>query len=277
MNKNEHALGSPITVLDLVCKDCCILSRLPVLLLAKPRGTLHEEQEGQMQRFFDELPRSVLLRLLPWFVVLALLLNFRVGHAITFDLPYGARKCISEDMPPIADVRGELHVTGGDGDMSLDLFVSDPKGIVFFHQASVNAVKYTFRTGAFDPRTTQVYRFCVLHQTHPNAASPHGLSRRVTLKVEVQSPKSKQEVEQLAKGVHLDKVQHSFEEVSREIMDLISRLDDLRGKEQALSEINEDTSRTIVRITVIAAIFTVATGVLNFLNLKSFFKQKKLA
>lgn len=210
-------------------------------------------------------------------VFVSLALNCLTCDALTFDLPYGSRKCLSEDLPTSADVKGELHVTGGHGDMSLDLFVSDPRGIVYFHKAGVDAVKYTFRTGSFDPRTTQVYRFCVLHQVHPNAAVQHELSRRVTLKVDVESAKTRNEVDQLAKTVHVSKAEESFGEVSKEIMELISRLDDMRVKEQQLSEVNEDTSKSIVRITVVAALFTIMTGVLNFLNLKSFFKQKKLA
>jgi emp24/gp25L/p24 family/GOLD len=197
--------------------------------------------------------------------------------ALTFDLEYGGRMCLIEDIPPLSNVRGSLRVTGGTGDMTLDLFVSDHHGVVYFHKADANAVKYSFKSGSFEAHTTMPYRFCVVHQAHPHAAPGMHVARRVSLSVRVDTPAFKEVVDSLAKGGHLSKIQESFQEVSNEVDALIARLDEIRVKEQTLTNINEDTSRTILRITVIAALFTVATGVLNFLNLKSFFKQKKLA
>lgn len=212
-----------------------------------------------------------------FFLLLTLLLGPCLSSAITFDLQYGSRKCVSEDIPPLSDVRGVIHVSGGGGDMALDLFVSDPRGVVYFHKADANSIKYSFKSGAFDSRATQAYRFCVVHQVHPNAATRSDLSRRVSLDVKVESEQSRVEVEALAKRGHLSKVQESFQEVYHEVDSLIQKMDELRMKEQTLSDINEDTSRTVLRVTVLAAIFTIGTGVLNFMNLKSFFKQKKLA
>jgi emp24/gp25L/p24 family/GOLD len=185
--------------------------------------------------------------------------------------------CLIEDVPPLSNVRGELRVAGGKGDMTLDLFVSDPSGVVYYHKADVNAVKYSFKSGAFQAHTTMPYRFCVVHQIHPHAPPGTNVARRVSLSVKVETPAFKEVVDSLAKGGHISKIQESFQEVSNEVDALIARLDELRVKEQALTDINEDTSRTILRITIIAALFTIASGVLNFLNLKSFFKQKKLA
>jgi emp24/gp25L/p24 family/GOLD len=210
-------------------------------------------------------------------VALALALCAAPAHAVTFELGYGARKCLSEDVPPLANVRGELHVAGGAGDMSLDLFVSNPRGVVYFHKADASAVKYTFKSGAFEAHTTEPYRFCIVHQVHPNSAASTDVLRRVTLTVQVETPASKHAISSLATKDHVAKAQQTFQDVSNEVDVLIAQLDDLRIKEQALSDVNDDTSRTIVRITIIAALFTVATGVLNFLNLKTFFKQKKLA
>lgn len=215
--------------------------------------------------------------LAPLLVALLLLLLATNASALTFDLLYGSRKCISEDIPPLSDVRGELHVSGGSGDMALDLFVSDPRGVVYFHRAEANSVKYSFKSGEFDSRTTQAYRFCVVHQVHPNAATKTDVSRRVSLDVKVESEKSRVEVDALAKRGHLSNVQEKFQDVYHEVDGLIQKMDELRMKEQTLSEVNEDTSRTVLRVTVLAAIFTIGTGVLNFMNLKSFFKQKKLA
>jgi hypothetical protein len=210
-------------------------------------------------------------------LAVALLAAAAAAAALTFDLPYGARKCVSEDVTPLAGVRGELHVSGGTGDMSLDLFVSDPRGVVYFHRAGANSVKYSFKAGAFDARVTQSYRFCIVHQVHPNAAARTDVSRRVSLSVAVEAKGVREDLEGLAKKGDVGKVQERFQEVYREVDTLIGRMDELRDKEAALSAVNDDTSRIVLRVTVLAAVFTVGTGVLNFLNLKTFFKSKKLA
>jgi emp24/gp25L/p24 family/GOLD len=214
----------------------------------------------------------------PLLLRLALLAAAAAAAAgLTFDLEYGARKCVSEDVPPSADVLGELHVSGGNGDMSLDLFVSDPRGVVYFHKAGANSVKYSFKAGTFAEGTTQVYRFCVVHQVHPNAATRTDVMRRVSLSVKVEGKGVKEEVERLAKKGDVTKAQEKFQDVYRDVDSLISRMDELRALEDTLSTANENTSRVVMRVTFLAAVFTIGTGVLNFLNLKSFFKSKKLA
>lgn len=84
-------------------------------------------------------------------------------------------------------------------------------------------------------------------------------------------------VGRLAKQEHVDKVYESFLSVSNEVDTLIERLDELRAKEQMLTELNESTTVVILRISLVACAFTIATGVLNILSLQRFFKRKKLA
>lgn len=212
----------------------------------------------------------------PHLRVVVLLLLAAAASALTFDLSYGSRKCISEDVTPLADVRGELHVSGGSGDMSLDLFVSDPRGVVYFHRAGANSVKYSFKAGNFGT-ATQAYRFCVVHQVHPNAATRTEVVRRVTLSVKVEGKGIQEEVAALAKRGDVAQAQEKFQDVYREVDNIISQMDRLRDMEEALSSANENTSRIVMRVTFLAAVFTIGTGVLNFLNLKTFFKSKKLA
>lgn len=207
----------------------------------------------------------------------ALLAAAACGAALTFDLTYGSRKCVSEDVTSLANVRGEVHVSGGVGDMSLDLFVSDPRGVVYFHRAGANAVKYSFKAGAFDERLTQAYRFCIVHQVHPNAAARTEVTRRVSLSMNVEGKGVQEEVAALAKRGDVVAAQEKFQDVYREVDNIISRMDELRNMEDALTAANESTSKVVMRVTFLAAVFTIGTGVLNFLNLKTFFKSKKLA
>lgn len=214
------------------------------------------------------------------FAALLLLAAAAQASSLTFELPYGQRKCYSEDLAPSTDIRGEVHVAGGRGEMKLDLFVSDAGGTVYFHKSDVNALKFSFKTGVAPSHSktgTQSYRFCIVNQVHPHSAAASNVARRVTLVVEALDKVRAGDMAKLATQGHVEKVQDKFGEVSRKVDEIIDRIDDLRVQEQALSDVNEDTSRMIMRISVLACLFTIATGALNFMSLKSFFKQKKLA
>lgn len=53
-------------------------------------------------------------------------------------------------------------------------------------------------------------------------------------------------------------------------------MDEIRMREQSLSNIGKETTAIIVRISLVACLFTILTGVLNFMFLKDFFKRKKM-
>lgn len=235
-----------------------------------------------------------------------------IGSSLTFDLPYGQRKCFTEDLPYGANVRGAVHVASGRGDMSLDLFVSDSHGKVYFHRADVNSVKFSFAVAQHgggsgghhahgdyghghdygqgdihggsehyvDPHsrdTEQQFRFCVVNQIHPHAAPDANVKRRVTLEVSVETERHTAALRGLARAADADKISVTFSHVAAEVDTIVEKLDELRVREQVLSELNESTATSILRISLLACTFTVVTGLLNFFSLKSFFKQKKLA
>ncbi len=199
--------------------------------------------------------------------------------ALTFDLGYGSQKCFSEDVAPSTLIKGSVSASGGKGgaDMKLDVYVSNAQGVVAFHRTDVNAVKFSFSSGAFERHTTQPYRICVMHQiTSGSAYPPSGKAyRRVTLSFEQATKVA--DTTALATRQHVDQVHQSFHEVSVAVDRLIEAMDDLRAKEQDLTDVNQDTTSVIVRISIVACLATILTGVLNFLSLKTFFKQKKLA
>eukprot|EP00177_Eucheuma_denticulatum_P006033 GFKZ01011005.1.p1 GENE.GFKZ01011005.1~~GFKZ01011005.1.p1 ORF type:complete len:237 (+),score=6.63 GFKZ01011005.1:202-912(+) len=235
--------------------------------------------------------RSSTANLLSLLFLTSTLLHVSLCGSLTFELPYGQRKCFSEDLPPYTVTRGTVHVSSGSGEMSLDLFVSDQNGVVQFHKSDVNTVKFSFRSGSYPVHTRQMYRFCVVNQVHAGSANtmPGSVTRRVTLKVEPvyegemagreqhQSDGSGTAVSRLAKQGHVDKVYQSFLEVSNDVDGLIERMEELRAEEEMLTAANERTAGVILKISVVACTLTIATGVLNFLSLKSFFKRKKLA
>lgn len=232
------------------------------------------------RRTFKQFRLSLLMTL----VCVACGARLVAASALTFNLPYGQRKCFMEELPPAATVRGTLHVSSGRGDMSLDMFVSDSRGTVHFHKSDVNSIKFSFHTptshrndGHYVDGIPETYRFCVVNQVHPQAATSPGVTRRVTLDVSYMSNRHSDEVEKLAKQDHVEKIFSTFSSVSADVDSLIERLDDLRARERQLSELNENTAYTILTISLLASIFTILTGMLNFLSLKSFFKRKKLA
>lgn len=201
-----------------------------------------------------------------------------IGASITFDLAYGQQKCFSEDLPPVTIVRGDVQIASGRGEMRLDLFVTDMNGVLAFHKSDVNAVKYSFQTGAYERYTTQQYRFCIVNQLKPRGTEPGTeVFRRVTIKVNSISNSRGAEVGNLAKRDHVSKLQQTFHEVSNEVDRLIETMDQLRVDEQLLTDVNRNTTSSIIRISIVACLFTILTGVLNVMSLKSFFKQKKLA
>lgn len=220
-------------------------------------------------------------------VITLLTSSIAVGSKLTFNLPYGQRKCLQEDIPGSATAQGSVEVSSGRGDMTLDLFVTNLEGKVFFHKTDVNSMKYSFRTpggNTFGNTRTgddytdrRGYRFCVVNQVHPHAATVGEVTRRVTLEISYVTDRHQEEISKLAKDDHAEKVFSTFSTVTSDVDKLIDKMDELRQREKELSQLNETTSRTIVSISVIACLFTILTGVLNFLSLKSFFKRKKLA
>lgn len=197
------------------------------------------------------------------------------GSSITFELSYGQRKCFAEELPPKSTCRGTVHVSAGGGEMTLDLFVSSNHGAVVFHKQDVNSVKFSFETAEYQAHTLQSYQFCIVNQVHPHSHTTPGTSRRITLKVEVN--RHARESLQLAKQEHADKIYSEFSSVSESVHEVIEQLDELREKEKEITLTNERTTTTIFRLSLIACVFTIATGFANFLSLKTFFKRKKLA
>lgn len=212
------------------------------------------------------------------------------GASLTFTLPYGQRKCFNEELPISGTVRGTIHVSSGAGDMTLDLFVSDSRGAVQFHKSDVNSIKFSFDMShsAYHQQHqqqqhynsyagTESYRFCIVNQVHPQASAPKEVSRRVTLDISVVSDMHSEQVSKLATSEHAEKLFSTFASVSSDVDGVIRKLDELRSRELELTQINESTSSTILTISVLASLFTILTGVLNVMSLKSFFKRKKLA
>lgn len=211
------------------------------------------------------------------------------GASLTFTLPYGQRKCFNEELPISGTVRGTIHVSSGAGDMTLDLFVSDSRGTVQFHKSDVNSIKFSFdmphsahhqqhQQHHYNSYAgTESYRFCIVNQVHPQASAPKEVSRRVTLDISFVSDMHSEQVSKLAKSEHAEKLFSTFASVSSDVDGVIRKLDELRARELELTQINENTSSTILTISVLASLFTILTGVVNVMSLKSFFKRKKLA
>lgn len=219
------------------------------------------------------------------FVTFVTMASMGFSNKLTFSLPYGQRKCLSEEIPGSATVQGAVEVSSGHGDMTLDLFVTNIEGRVYFHKTDVNSMKYSFRTPSVpaghahtDGRGDRdIYRFCVVNQVHPHAASRSDVIRRVTVHIAYVTDRHNEEIHKLAKEEHAEQVFTTFSSVTSDVDKLIDKMDELRERERELSELNENTAKSIVTISVLACLFTIITGVLNFFSLKSFFKRKKLA
>ena len=199
------------------------------------------------------------------------------SSSITFNLPYGQRKCFSEELRAASQCRGSIHVASGKGEMSLDLFVTDRHGTVFFHKTNVNSLKFSFQTADRDMNVMDTYRFCVVNQVHPHAVHAANVARKVTLEIDVVSKHQDAALARLAKQDHADQLYSDLLSASQQVDSVINALDELRKREQQLTDLNQGTSTTILRVSILACVLTVATGLVNFFALKNFFKRKKIA
>lgn len=201
------------------------------------------------------------------------------ARAITFDLYFGEQKCFGEDFLPRTSVKGDVHVSTGRGgaDMKLDVVITNSKQVVVFHRAAIHTAKFSFTTGEYKSTTSQPYRICVRHQVPSYAARPPtdiAAYRRVTLSLH--TPRTSQDIAKLASRAHVNRTSQSFREVSFSLERLLQAMHSIRSLEQHLSDIGNSTATLVVCISLLASLFTILTGVLNFMYLKNFFKHKKL-
>lgn len=198
------------------------------------------------------------------------------SNGLAFEVDYGGRKCIYEEVPPSTQIKGEFHVSGGTGEMELDLFITDPRGVVYFNKQNMDTQKFSFKSGQFIKHTKQKYKFCVLHQVHQHAARMPRVKRRVSFSVEIEQSRRAKKKAQVATGSQVDSAHEKLADLEDDLDTLLGEFDGIREEEQVITDIGTNTTSTILRYSVLSIAITLLTGFLNHYYLRSFFKQKKL-
>lgn len=198
--------------------------------------------------------------------------------ALQLVVPFSSRKCIAEDLPPSTHVRGDLRVAAGDGDMTLDLFVSDPRGVVVYHASNVISSAFTFVTSppsAHSPPTAMVpYRFCFHHQAHPHEAHRPGVERRVG--VIITRERNEPRVPGVATASHVTAVETRMREVEELVEGLVSGLDAASAAAADVEAIQNKVRQWVWGTAVLGCAAIVGGGAFHVWYLRRLFRQKRL-
>lgn len=201
------------------------------------------------------------------------------GAALQLVVPFASRKCISEDLPPATHVRGDLHVAAGHGDMTLDLFVTDVRGVVVYHASNVISSAFTFVTSppsSHSPRTALApYRFCFHHQAHPHEATHRpGVERRVS--VVITQERREPRVPDVATSAHVSAVETRMREVEELVEGLVAGLDAAGQAAADVEAVQARVRRWVSGTAVLGCVVILGVGGLQVWYLRRMFRKKRL-
>ncbi|GAB0497867.1 hypothetical protein MMPV_009204 [Pyropia vietnamensis] len=211
--------------------------------------------------------------------------------AIQFDVFLEGQRCITEELTPYSTVNGLVHVADGPTAMSVDVFVSDSRGKVYFHKAGAVHEAFSFKTGPpprspygghDDPHALTPYRICAQHAPRPDdpssgyrrGTSGTPPSRRVTVSLtQGLSPVAR---EGLAKRSHVDSHVDRVRELEYQLQTVIGGIDDMKAVEADVLRKNDDTNLRVLWYSVAACGVMIGAGVYQVFYMKTFFKRAKL-
>eukprot|EP00168_Porphyra_purpurea_P010986 TRINITY_DN2753_c0_g1_i2.p1 TRINITY_DN2753_c0_g1~~TRINITY_DN2753_c0_g1_i2.p1 ORF type:complete len:317 (+),score=71.28 TRINITY_DN2753_c0_g1_i2:247-1197(+) len=182
--------------------------------------------------------------------------------ALQLVVPFASRKCVAEDLPPATHVRGDVRVAAGNGDMLLDLFVTDTRGVVVYHASNVATSAFSFVTSppsAHSPRMALApYRFCFHHQAHPHEAHQPGWERRVTLTIT--RARTEPLVPGVARTAHVSAVETRIREVEDLVEELVGGLDAASSAASEVEAVQAKVRRWVWGTAVLGCVVIVGGG-----------------
>jgi len=198
--------------------------------------------------------------------------------ALQLVVPFAARKCVSEDLPPATHVRGDVRVAAGNGDMPLDLIVTDTRGVVVYHASNVATSAFSFVTSppsAHSPRMAlAAYRFCFHHQAHLHEAHQPGWERRVTVAVTRQRPET--QVAGVARTAHVSAVEARMREVEDLVEGLVGGLDAASEAASEVEEVQAKVRQWVWVMAVLGCVVIIGGGAAQVWYLRRLFTKKRL-
>lgn len=214
------------------------------------------------------------------------------SYAIRFYLNPGQRRCFTEDLPTGQKINGETRVSGGKGDMRIDVWITTVEGRVLYHKYADDHGKFTFDTPklpnhrenewADDYEDSYIpeddtYKVCIEHQQVAGRVHEPGTKRAVSIHFnEAMGMQSERQVSRAATSQSTDQLQSSMREIHNTLSAMIGDLAMLESRERFLTKRISGTIRQVTILAVVSLFVICLTSLLQFRYYKGYFQQKKL-
>lgn len=122
---------------------------------------------------------------------------------------------------------------------------------------------------------SHTYHFCLEGRASVHTKGNAGdLKRKVTLNVNTGA--AAKDYANVAKVEHLDNLEIALRRMEDEVRSILTELEHMRGREEAMRTINEGVSRRVLWYSVLSCLVMVAAGLYQARYMQSFFRAKKL-
>eukprot|EP00188_Purpureofilum_apyrenoidigerum_P003601 Plantae.Rhodophyta-Purpureofilum_apyrenoidigerum.ctg382.p1 GENE.Plantae.Rhodophyta-Purpureofilum_apyrenoidigerum.ctg382~~Plantae.Rhodophyta-Purpureofilum_apyrenoidigerum.ctg382.p1 ORF type:complete len:224 (+),score=48.58 Plantae.Rhodophyta-Purpureofilum_apyrenoidigerum.ctg382:177-848(+) len=200
-----------------------------------------------------------------------------VSNEVKFVIPQFGSKCFQETLPVDKEVKCEVFISDGPGDLLIDIFITRMMGgTVIQSRKKVSHEAFSFKTP--HPRnpsdTTEKFRFCFLHQGRSDS---YNEARKIIFKyragVAAVDPSVK---EQFAKKDSLEKVEEVLEHAADLFDEVTEELEFMMQLESDLFHETARTSRTVLVYSLFSCVVLILTGGYRYYVATKFFKQMKV-
>mmetsp|Transcript_2456 Transcript_2456/g.7328 ORF Transcript_2456/g.7328 Transcript_2456/m.7328 type:complete len:232 (+) Transcript_2456:141-836(+) len=200
-----------------------------------------------------------------------------VANEIKFIIPQFGSKCFQETLPVDKEVKCEVFISDGVGDLLVDVFITRMVGgTVIQSKKRVSHEAFSFRTP--HPRNptdaTEKFRFCFLHQ---GRSETYNEARKIIFKYRAGLTAVDPSIsDQFAKKDSLQKVEEVLEHAADLFDEVTDELEFMMQLEADLFQDIKKTSRTVLVYSLFSCTFLVLTGAYRYYVAKNFFKQMKV-
>jgi hypothetical protein len=211
-------------------------------------------------------------------VLVAALLG-RSCRALHFQVEEGSQRCFLVEIPEqtrvgvVYDNPGfasllNAHDSGLTEGATMQLWVERPsRDVVLEHECGAEG------RVDFTSETEGEYRVCVM----TSSAAFQGHQRSFDFELRTSVGERATDYSAVAKAEHLSAIEIEVRKLNDRMADVRKEQDYQKHRENQFRNLTESTNARIAWWTVFQALFLIATGVYSVMNLKAFFKTKKLA
>lgn len=204
---------------------------------------------------------------------------WRTTAALQMTLGFGQRKCFSEDLSVHRPILLDFRTSAGRTDMSVDLFVTDPRGHVIYHQTGLThkhaTVEPPVKLLVMGGKLPDVlpFRFCVMHQAMPSQIVER-TERRIAFSI--RSGATKEEKHDLIRARDVVKTGGNLRKLEEQVLQVLDKVDVLREQERLLTLKNETTTSFLTTSSSFCSLLVVLVGVLQVDYIRGIMRKRKL-